>query len=88
MKLTYQIRWKEELVGTYGDHSFIVEITMGKLHVYFPVETRWEVNAPPWAAGKWAEVRDATREWAERENIPFTVDQTARVDFLEPEEHA
>lgn len=61
---------------------------MGKMHVYFPGEKRWENNAPPWAVGKWAEVRDATKEWADGEQIPFTVDQNALVFFPGPKEEA
>ncbi len=81
MKITYQPKWKEELVGTYGDHNFTVEITMGKLHVYFPKESTWEENPPSWAEGKWPEARDAANAWAEENNIPFIIDNDAWVEF-------
>ena len=81
MKFTYQSKWKEELVGSYGEHKFIVELTIGKLEVYFPEETKWESVAPTWAKGKWAEVRDDARDWCESQSIPFVIDQAAWVNF-------
>ena len=81
MKFTYQPKWKEELVGSYGEHKFIVELTMGKLGVYFPEEAKWESAAPAWAKGKWSEARDETIAWCEAQRIPFVIDQAAWVSF-------
>jgi hypothetical protein len=86
MDFTYQPKWKEELVGTYGANSFTVEITMGKLHVFFPQEDTWEESAPAWAKGKWPQARDQAQTWAQSEDIPFTVDQAAWVEFHEGED--
>lgn len=81
MKFIYNPKWKEELVGNYGDYYFSVELTMGILHVYFPEESTWANNAPDWAVGKWSEARDVAKEWADSQNIPFTIDKAAWVDF-------
>jgi len=53
MIFKYQPKWKEELIGTYGENRFTVEMTMGKLNVFFPLESIWEDKAPEWAKGKW-----------------------------------
>lgn len=81
MKISYQPKWKEELVGTYGEHEFTVEMTMGKAHVFFPEESIWEENPPPWAIGVWSEAKNAAMEWAESQGIPFTIDKAAWVYF-------
>jgi hypothetical protein len=85
MKFTYQPKWKEELVGTYGENKFTVEITMGELHVYFPFESTWENNAPGWAKGKWLMAKEQAEDWARSQEIPLTVDQAAWVDFHKDE---
>ena len=83
MNITYQPKWKEELIGSIGEHEFSIEMTMGKLHVFFPTEVTWNKNPPDWAKGKWTESRDAAEMWSKDNNIPFTIDEQAWVEFAE-----
>ena len=85
MKFSYEPKWKEELIGTCGENSFAVEITMGKSHVYFPLESTWEQKAPAWAKGKWREAREQAEAWAQSHDIPFSVDEAAGVEFHDDE---
>jgi hypothetical protein len=39
------------LDGFYGPHRFTIEMTMGKLNVYFPTEDRWNRTAPRLGSG-------------------------------------
>ena len=72
--IEYAARWKEELVGTINGNHFVVELTMGRLHVYFPTESVWEAGAPEWAKGKYLIARDAAEEWAEKNKSGFAVE--------------
>jgi len=47
--LTFQPRWKEELVCSCELGSFVVEMPMGVLSVDFPDEENWLTQAPVWA---------------------------------------
>jgi len=81
MKIDFQPKWKEELVGTCDYHQFTVEMTMGKLHVFFPLESQWEAKAPDWAKGKWSEAKEQAETWAKSQGVPFETDQQAWVEF-------
>lgn len=61
--------------------SFIVEITMGSLHVYFPSEAKWQKCAPDWARDQWQRIMTDLEAWCQRENIPLTIADDAWVDF-------
>lgn len=77
----FSIRWREELVGTMDEHQFVVEITMGKLVVYFPEEKGWEASAPAWAKGQWGRVHADLEAWCAQEKIPLRVEGNAWVQF-------
>jgi len=50
-------------------HTFIVELTMGVLTVYFPSQSKWDASAPDWAKNQWERV------------IPLNVEERAWVMF-------
>ena len=52
-QIIFNPRWKEELEAISDDGILIFELTMGKLHVYFPGQERWKECVPDWARGKW-----------------------------------
>ncbi|MBN2719383.1 MAG: hypothetical protein JXX14_26265 [Deltaproteobacteria bacterium] len=81
MKITYQPRWKEEFVGTRGENRFVVQMTMGNPHVFFPKESTWNTNPPDWASGLWNDAKTAAQQWCEENNVPFTIDDQAYVEF-------
>lgn len=81
MKITYQPKWKEELIGSIGENEFTIEMTMGQLYVFFPTESKWESNSPSWAKGKWNASKEAAQAWCREKKIEFTIDEQAWVDF-------
>lgn len=81
MTIEYMPRWKEELVGVLDGNQFLVELTMGRLHAYFPTESTWESSAPGWAKGKYLLARTAAEEWARNNGSDFTVDDGAWIDW-------
>jgi len=83
MIFEFKPKWKEELVCICGKHEFTVELRMGKMHIYFPTEPKWESMAPSWAKGMWESARDQTKTWAVSQNIPFDVDLQAWIAFNE-----
>ena len=46
-------RWREELVAASEEGVLVLELTMGKYHVYFPSESKWMESVPDWAKEKW-----------------------------------
>jgi hypothetical protein len=66
-------RWREELVATSDEGVLILELTMGKYHVYFPSHDKWKETAPGWAKEKWEVYLSATRNWCSQNNIPISV---------------
>lgn len=81
MKIRYEPRWKEMLDGFYGKHKFVVELTMGRLHVYFPTEATWKQTAPDWAKDLWDQAQREASEWSREQGIRFDIDETAWVEF-------
>jgi len=69
----FSIRWREELVVSSPEGSLVIEITMGKLHVYFPDEDLWKAQAPDWAKLKWEIYLEAAKDWCSQNNIPISV---------------
>lgn len=64
------------------DHkTFVVELTMGRLVVYFPTHSVWEASAPKWAKGQWDKVRMDLIEWCEQQKIPLKIQDDAWVIF-------
>jgi hypothetical protein len=76
-------RWKEILKGSFEGHRFHVEITMGKEHVFFPLEEKWNELASSWAHGRWEEARSQAEAWSRKRAIPFDVDAAAWVEFFD-----
>jgi hypothetical protein len=78
-EIKFNPRWKEELVATSQEGVLIFEITMGKLHVYFPDETRWKNQVPEWAKMKWKIYLDACEKWCLVNTIPMDIVPDAHV---------
>jgi hypothetical protein len=76
---TFQSRWKEELVCTCALGSFVLEMPMGVLSVYFPTESAWRHNAPSWARAHWAGIQKQLDQWCRQNKIPLYIDETAHV---------
>lgn len=71
--IEFRARWREELVASSPEGKLVFELTMGRLHVYFPEEVRWRALAPQWAKDKWQVYVDACREWCHKEKIPISI---------------
>lgn len=80
-KVNFQPRWKEELVCTLWDQTFIIDMTMGVPTVYFPTQSRWEKAAPEWAKPEWARIKGDLVEWCEQNKIPLVIDDDGWVQF-------
>jgi hypothetical protein len=76
---TFQPRWREELVCGSPAGSFILEMTMSTLAVYYPTESAWQKRAPAWAAPHWAAIRAQLEAWCGKNKIPLHIDETASV---------
>jgi len=75
-------RWKEELVGSLGGKSFVIEFSMGSAnHAYLPERERWEAVAPDWAKPLWEQVREDLASWCKGQSIPLTIDSNSWVSF-------
>ena len=81
MKIEFQPRWKEMLDGKLGEKKFTVELSMGRLHTYFPTQEIWKREAPEWAAGLWDTAQEQARIWCEENKIPFDIDEHTWVEF-------
>jgi hypothetical protein len=79
--VTFAPRWKEELVGTLDGKTFVVELTMGVLHVFFPTEEKWRAQVPAWAQDQWPLVKDSLTTWCRQQQIPLTIEPSAWVQF-------
>jgi len=77
--IQFQPRWKEELVCTSPMGSFVLEMPMGVVSVYFPTEPVWGKRAPKWAAPYWAEILSQLRAWCGSNGIALHVDDDAEV---------
>ena len=77
--IKFNPRWREELVATSNDGILIFELTMGKLHVYFPDQNCWNRQVPVWAQGKWAEYKWACESWCMQNGIPISIVNNALV---------
>lgn len=77
--ISFHPRWREELVASCAEGRLIFELTMGRYHVYFPDEVRWEHSVPDWARGRWKEFFQACSDWCRQERIPITLEADALV---------
>jgi len=80
-KAQFEPKWKEELVCTMDGRRFVVELTMGRLAVYFPTNAKWKAAAPEWAASQWERVRDDLVAWCAQQKIPLVIEENAWVQF-------
>lgn len=75
----FQPKWKEELVVTASDGSFILDFTMGVLHAYLPTEENWPNIAPSWAKDLYPVLKEELEAWCKANNAGFVIDETAGV---------
>lgn len=80
-KVQFRPKWKEELVCTMDGRSFVVELTMGILTVYFPTHSKWESSAPEWARPHWERVRADLAVWCQQQKMPLVIENDAWVQF-------
>jgi|GEM_PF-1300056 len=71
--ISFNPRWREELVATSDEGKLVFEITMGELHVYFPGKKKWKEAVPGWAKDKREIYLDACERWCSQNNIPLSV---------------
>ncbi len=79
MKIDFAPRWREELVAKTEAGTLIFELTMRKLHVYFPSEERWLKAVPDWAKDQWKDFFEECSKWCRSNNMPITVVDDALV---------
>jgi len=72
-RIQFNPRWREELVATSDEGVLILELTMGKYHVYFPSQRQWLEAVPDWARSKWDLYLTECRNWCAQNNIPISV---------------
>ena len=72
-------RWKEELVCSSSQGSFVLEMPMGVVSVFLPTAEQWPLVAPDWAKSHWGELHMQLSAWCTAANIPLSVDPTAQV---------
>ena len=77
--ITFQPKWKEELVCTSDAGSFTLVMTMGVLTVYFPDAETFSHEAPQWAQGEWDTIHTALSDWCKTNSIPLVVDDESKI---------
>lgn len=77
--ISFEPRWREELVASGGEASLVFELTMGSLHVYFPDKEKWQKSVPAWATDRWDEYHNACINWCKANRIPLSVVEDALV---------
>lgn len=80
-RITFEPRWKEELVCTMDGRRFVIELTMGQLHAYLPSKETWERDAPDWAKDQWDRVHQDLATWCKGQSMPLSVEDRAWVSF-------
>ncbi|MDR3419436.1 MAG: hypothetical protein P4L83_24930 [Nevskia sp.] len=78
---TFAPRWKEELVCTCAQGSFVLEMTMGGDTVYLPPGEKWRKLAPEWAKEHWSTLHEQLAKWCAGQRIPLRIDDTATVNL-------
>ena len=78
---SFKPRWKEELVCETPHADFVIEITMGELHVYFPTQERWLSLVPECLHSEYNQIIQELENWCRKQNIPFTCDFQAWVNI-------
>jgi hypothetical protein len=77
--IVFKPRWREELEAISKEGKLIFELTMGRLHVYFPDEKCWNNSVPAWAKDKLKDYFDGCQKWCAANRIPMTVVERALV---------
>ncbi|MGQ0660744.1 hypothetical protein [Sphingosinicella sp.] len=77
---TFQPRWKEELVVTGPNGSFLLELPMGILTVYLPTEEAWRRRAPAWARDLWPVLHAELREWCKEAHAQLKIKDDAWIE--------
>lgn len=80
----FKPRWKEELVVTSKDGSFVLELPMGVLSAYLPTQDAWREKSPVWAKESWVDLKQELEVWCRENNAKLIIDATANVDELTP----
>lgn len=75
----FQPRWKEEMVVTSKDGTFVIDLAMGNLTAYLLPEDLWREQAPSWAKEHWAQLKSELEAWCEKYNAKLAIDVTAVV---------
>ena len=78
-KFSFKSRWKEELVCSCPDGSFILELTMGVPTVYLPSEEVWPTIAPAWAKDEWQTLHKDLKLWCAQNSTPLEISSDAHV---------
>jgi hypothetical protein len=76
---SFQPRWKEELVCTGPGGSFVLELPMGVLSAYLPIQEAWKRKAPEWARELWPDLKTELEIWCSANDARFFIDQNAQV---------
>ena len=72
-------RWKEELVVTADQGSFVLPFWMGRPTVELPSEAHWPVVAPLWAADHWQPLHRALELWCQGNGAALEVSEKGMV---------
>jgi len=75
----FQPRWKEELIVTGPGGRLVLELSMGHLTAYLPMENVWKDLAPDWAFDLWPELKAELEIWCAANQARFKIDPTASV---------
>jgi hypothetical protein len=76
---TFQVRWKEELVCSCSEGSFVLEMPMGVVSVFVPSQDLWPSKAPTWAKGYWSALHGQLSQWCAAHNLPLHIEDSAHV---------
>jgi hypothetical protein len=75
----FQPRWKEELLVSADDRSFVLELSMGVLTAHLPTETKWRQRAPRWAMDLWPILKADLAAWCEAYGARLIIEPSADV---------
>lgn len=75
----FQSRWKEELIVTAPNGSFMLELVGNPLVAYLPVENVWRERVPDWAKELWPQLHSELQAWCDGNNVTLAVDEAATV---------
>ena len=82
--MSFQPRWKEELVCSCERGAFVITMPMGVVSVDYPTEDTWRQEAPDWARPHWAAIRGQLAAWCASQKIPLHVSEFGHVHGAPP----